>query len=161
MTQHMSHTFNKEPKDSKFLKVMRSVINKDRKLNGFTLEEEANELGLTQGTLEQKLKPSAPLDFTVSEITHLMDLSGDYSPLEYLANKYDFNLVKKECCAGTLARINALVDNAMMENQDVFRVVKVAMEDGEISDDEKREILKEIEEAEKANAELKAKVLDL
>lgn len=154
----MSHTFNKEPKDSKFLKVIRNLINKDRKSNGFSMEEEANEIGLCQGTLEQKLKPSAPLDFTVSEITHLMDLSGDYSPLEYLASKYDFTLVKKDCCKKSIAELTALVDRVMMEGQDIFRVAKIALDDGSLSDDEKESILKEIDEADKANAELRAQL---
>ncbi len=155
---YVSHTYNKEPKDSKLLKVVRATINNDRKRNGFTMEEEANELGLTQGTLEQKLKPSAPLDLTVSEITHIIDLSGDYSILEYLANKYNFKLVKRDCCEQSLMDLTALVDKAMIEGQDIFRVAKVALSDGNITDDEKEKILKEIDDADKVHEELRAQL---
>lgn len=154
----MSHTFNKQPKDPSFLKVMRKTINKDRKLNGFDMEEEANELGLSCGTLEQKLKPSAPLDFTVSETMHLFEMSGDFTPLEYIANKYGFNLVEKKLSIATVIELHALADNAMIENDDVFRAVKVSMKDGIIDEEEKQRILQEIDEAQKANAELKAHI---
>ena len=157
----MSYTFNKHPKDPKFCHIMRKAINKDRKLNGFSLEEEANELGLSKGTLDQKLKPSADNDITVSELMHFVEMSDDFSPLEYIASKYGFSLIERMKALITIDDLSHLADAAIMENNDVFRAVKVSLADGEIDEAERDRIFKEIEEAQHANAELKARLASL
>lgn len=156
------YTHNKAPKDSQFCKTLKRSINLDRKRQGFSWDDAANELGLNGGTLENKLKPSMPTsDITISEFIHFMELSGDYGALEYLAKKFDHVLVPKKHAEVKAGDINTLVDMASMENSDVFRVVKMAMADKVITDEERDLILKEIDEAEKANAILKDRVLHM
>lgn len=156
------YTHNKAPKDSGLCKVIRRSINLDRKRQGFDWDDAAHELGMNGGTLENKLKPSmATSDMTVTELTHFMELSGDYAALEYLAKKFDMVLIPKKHESTKIADINVQVDLASMENNDVFRVVKVAIADDKLTPDEKENILKEIEEAEAANARLKDTVLSM
>jgi hypothetical protein len=54
--------------------------------------------------------------------------------------------------------INSLADKASIENSDVFRETKSALEDGIITKDEKKKLLKELYEAQKANAQLQAHI---
>ena len=156
------HIHNKRPKDAKLCTMIRASITKSRKYIGLSFEEAANELGLTEGTLANKLKPAkAENDMTMSEFIHFLELTGDLSALEYIAGLFDMVLVKKSVEKANVADINLLVDVANMENSDVFRVVKESISDGVIDEDEKAAILKEIEEAQKANARLKDMVLHL
>jgi|GEM_PF-2804231 len=154
------YTQNKAPKDSGLCKVLKRAMNLDRKRQGYEWSDIAAELGLNGGTLENKLKPSmATSDLTVTELMHFIELSGDYSALEYIANKYDMVLITKKQATANISDINLLVDKANIENSDVFRVVKKAIEDGVIDELEQESILKEIDEAQTANAELKNLVL--
>ncbi len=156
------YTHNKAPKDSQFCKILKRSINLDRKRQEFSWDDAANELGLNGGTLENKLKPSmSTSDITISEFIHFMELSGDYDALEYLAKKFDLVLLPKQEAASKAIEIGTLVDTASIENNDVFRVVKMAMADNVITEEEKASILKEIDEAEKANALLRDKVLHI
>ncbi len=156
------YTQNKAPKDTQFCKILKRSINLDRKRQEFSWDDAANELGLNGGTLENKLKPAMPTsDITISEFIHFMELSADYDALEYLAKKFDLALIPKSQAEAKACDVNTLVDIASIENSDVFRVVKTAMADGVITEEEKAAILKEIDEAEKANALLKDKVLHL
>jgi hypothetical protein len=68
-------------------------------------------------------------------------------------------IIPKHTDEAKTSDINLLVDMASIENNDVFRVVKKAIADGVITPEEKKAILKEIDEAESANAELKDLVL--
>jgi len=156
------HIHNKRPKDAKLCTMIRASITKSRKYIGLSFEEAANELGLTEGTLANKLKPAkAENDMTLSEFIHFLELTGDLSALEYIAGLFEMVLVKKSIEKANVADINLLVDISNMENADVFRVVKKSMSDGVIDEDEKASILKEIEEAQRANARLKDLVLHL
>jgi len=156
------HIHNKRPKDAKLCTMIRASITKSRKYIGLSFEEAANELGLTEGTLANKLKPAkAENDMTLSEFIHFLELTGDLSALEYIAGLFDMVLVKNSVSKADVADINLLVDVANMENSDVFRVVKESMSDGVIYEDEKAAILKEIDDANKANARLKDLVLHL
>lgn len=85
---------NRQSKDSRFLAIFKKAHNKDRLRNSFTPEESANELGLSLGTLEQKLKPSADNDITVTEWNHHLELTADFSTLSYFAQKHGFLLNK-------------------------------------------------------------------
>ena len=153
---------NKRPKESKLCSLIRRSITLNRKELGLSFNDVANELGLTEGTLSNKLKPAkAENDMTLSEFIHFMELTGDLSALEYIAELFDTVLVKKSVEKADVADINLLVDVANMENSDVFRVVKESMSDGIIDENERAAILKEIEEAQKANARLKDMVLHL
>ncbi len=156
------YTHNKAPKDSQFCKILRRSINLDRKRQALEWDDIANELGLSGGTLDNKLKPAMPTsDITVSEFMHFLELSGDYAALEYIAKKFDFMLIPKKDAEAKTSDINQLVDKANMENADVFRVVKMIISDNIITDDERDIILKEIDEAEKANAELRDLLLHI
>jgi len=156
------YSFNKQPKDPRLCKILRRAITLDRKRNGFDWEDIANELGLNGGTLENKLKPSYIYgDITLSEFMHFMEISADYLALEYIANKFDLVLVPKQCERAKVADINHLADEASMSNNLVFREVKIDIEDGIIDEDEKKRILKAIDEAQTANAILKDRILNL
>ena len=156
------HKINKQPKDPKLCKMIRKCITINRKELGLEFEDVAHELGLHEGTLANKLKPSMDhSDMTITEFMHFLELTGDYMALEYMAGEFDMVLVPKEQEKSSINDINILVDVANIENADVFRVVKKAMSDNELTEEEKEEILKEIEEAEKANARLKNKVLHI
>ena len=70
-------------------------------------------------------------------------------------------LIPKKDAEAKTSDINQLVDKANMENADVFRVVKMIISDNIITDDERDIILKEKDEAEKANAELRDLLLHI
>ena len=155
-------TFNKQPKDPRLCKILRRAITLDRKRNGFEWEDIANELGLNGGTLENKLKPSYDNgDITLSEFMHFMEMSADYSALEYIATKFDMNLTPKAQEKPTITNINLLVDVVSMANGDVFREVKMDLVDGVIDEEEKKRILKNINLTQKALAELKENILNV
>ena len=125
-------------------------------------EDVAHELGLSKGTLENKLKPSDTIhDMSLTEFTHFLELTGDYAALEHIANKFDFMMLRKKESNATVKDINALADKANIENNDVFKSIKNAIEDGVITEAEQAVILKEIDEAEKATAEFKESILNL
>jgi len=151
---------NKQPKDPSLCRLIRKTITVNRKELGLEFEDVAFELGLNQGTLSNKLKPSmATNDLSITEFIHFLELTGDYAALDYIADKFGMVLVAKKQAQAKISDINLLVDMASMENNDVFSVVKRAMADGVITPEEREAILKEINEAQKANAELKDLVL--
>jgi len=158
----MSYTFNKSPKDRTLCRVIRKTITTQKKNIGLSFAEVAEELGMSNGTLENKLKPAKhDNDLSITEFVHFLELTGDYAALEHIANEFDLVLVPKKDTKSSMGDINLVADLANIENADVFRVVKNAMQDGTISEDEKEEILKEIDEAQKANAILKDTILHL
>ncbi len=143
------HLLNKQPKDPRFLALFRKAFNKDRILNGFSQEEAANELGLTNGTLEQKLKPSAENDISVSEWNHHLEITADFSTLEYFASKHGFSLRKLEvvpCCKDEI-EVNNQADKALMEVNEAWAKVKNCLSDGIVTKKEKLELLREITES--------------
>ena len=156
--------YNKQPKDPRLCKILRRAITLDRKRNGFEWEDIANELGLSSGTLENKLKPSyESSDITLSEFMHFMEMSGDYTALEYIANNFDKILISKQepTAEVNIKNINLLVDMANIDNSEVFREVKVDIEDKIIDKEEKKRILEAIDKAQKSNAKLKQRVLNI
>jgi len=153
---------NKQPKDPRLCKILRKAITLDRKRNGFEWEDIANELGLNGGTLENKLKPSYDNgDITLSEFTHFMEMSADYTALEYIANKFDLVLLKKTEAKPTTLDLNILVDASSIAQSDVFKEVKTDLADGVIDKTEQEEILKRIDEAQKTLANLKKSIEDV
>ena len=107
--------------------------------------------------------PASPKPLNIDHLYVLLNELGEDRNiiLDGLAAEFDMVLVPKTISPAKFSDINLLVDMANIENSDVFRVVKEAMSDGVISKNEKASILKEIEEAQKANAVLKDKVLHL
>lgn len=150
------YLLNKQPKDPRFLAAFRKAFNKDRKNNSFTPEESANEMGLTIGTLEQKLKPSAENDITVTEWNHHLDITGDFSTLEYFAFKHGFELKKLDVNNQGITIIGVLedADNAMQESNEAWGKIKSSLKDKKLDKKEKLESLREIMEAIKALQQL-------
>ena len=146
------YIYNKQPKDPRFLAAFRKAFNKDRKNNSFTPEESANEMGISHGTLEQKLKPSAENDITVTEWNHHLELTGDFSTLEYFAFKHGFELKKLDVNSQGITIIGVLedADNAMQESNEAWGKIKSSLKDQKLSKKEKLESLREITEAVKA-----------
>ena len=107
--------------------------------------------------------PSSPHPLSVDHLAILLDELGEERNivLDAIVKEFDFLLVPKTISPAKISDINLLVDMANIENSDVFRVVKSAMVDGEISSEESANILKEIEEAQRANAILKDRILHL
>lgn len=150
------YIYNKQPKDPRFLAAFRKAFNKDRLRNSFTPEESANELGLTIGTLEQKLKPSSENDITVTEWNHHLDITADFSTLEYFALKHGFELKKLDVNSQGITIIGVLedADTAMQESNEAWGKIKSSLKDQKLSKKEKIESLKEIFEAIKALQQL-------
>ncbi|HAC70141.1 MAG TPA: hypothetical protein DCF41_00300 [Arcobacter skirrowii] len=140
---------NKQTKDARFLTLFRKAFNKDRLRNGFTSEESANELGLSLGTLEQKLKPSTENDITVSEWNHHLELTADFSTLEYMAFKHGFALKKLDIVKAekSINEINSQADKTMLEFNEAWATIKHVLDDGVFDKKERSEALREINEA--------------
>lgn len=157
-----SYTQNKRPKDMTLCQMIRRTINKSRKDLGFTWEDAAHELGMSGGTLDNKLKPAKhENDLTVSEFIHVLETTGDLAALEYINKIFDLVAVPKTVGVKSAKNITHLVDMAMIENNDVFSEAKKDLEDGVIDADEKTRILKELDEADTANANLRYMIKNL
>lgn len=122
----------------------------------------AAELETTTGVLYRQLNPKDyQMSLSIDRIVAITKLTGDTRIIEVLANEFDQVLVCKKKAQAKTSDINLLVDVANLENADVFRAVKIAIADNIITEDERNAILKEIDEAQKANAELKDTVLHI
>lgn len=157
------YIYNRQPKDPRFLSAFRKAFNKDRLRNSFTTEEAANELGMTLNTFEQKLKPSADNDITVTEWNHHLDLTGDFSTLEYFATKHGFELKKLDIDAKNIS-ISVVIedaDNAMQESNEAWAKIKSSLRDQKLNKKEKIESLREITEAIKALQQLQFDVVQM
>lgn len=140
---------NKQSKDSRFLAIFKKAFNKDRLRNGFTVDEAAHEMGISHGTLEQKLKPSAENDITVTEWNHHLELTADFSTLEYFVQKHGFELKKLDIHHASKddTQINKQADKAMIEFNEAWAKVKTSLIDNQLDRKEKNEALTEIAEA--------------
>lgn len=141
---NVSYTYNKMAKLQELCKIIRGSIVKDVRRNGLSFADFAHEIGLSQGTLENKLKPASPHDVTVTELIHIMDITADYAPLEYIARRYGFILCKAEEERPSIENTTAFVTINTLDLGAVFgeleRIVKEAIEDGEIDESESKEI---------------------
>lgn len=151
---------NKQSKDSRFLALFKKAFNKDRLRNEFSRDEAANEMGLSSGTLEQKLKPSADNDITVTEWNHHLELTGDFTTLEYFVSKHGFELKKLNLLKTvvTIHQINIHADNAMKESNEAWAKIKISIKDKKLNKQEKFDSLREIDEAIKALQQLQQDV---
>ncbi|MFY9085385.1 phage regulatory CII family protein [Aliarcobacter cryaerophilus] len=140
---------NKQSKDSRFLAIFKKAFNKDRLRNGFNVDEAAHEMGISRGTLEQKLKPSAENDITVTEWNHHLELTDDFSTLEYFAQKHGFELKKLDISntSKNETQINLQADKTMIEFNQAWAKVKTSLIDNQLDRKEKNEALREISEA--------------
>jgi len=150
---------NKQPKDPKLCKLIRKCITLNRKKLGLEFEDVAHELGLSEGTLANKLKPSMSTnDLTINEFIHFLELTGDYAALKYIAKEFDFSLIKNDDVKPTCKEINTLADNVMIESGDVFRVAKEAMENNDIDATENEKLQLELDQVVTAALEMKKKL---
>ena len=152
----MNHNINKRPKDMKLCQMIRRTININRKELGFEWDDVAAELGMSGSTLDNKLKPAKiDNDITLSEFIHILELTGDMSALEHLNSLCEYIAIPKKVSVPDTKDITILVSMAMKENNDVFNEAQKDLADGKIDAKEKASILKELEEAQKANANLR------
>ncbi len=122
----------------------------------------AGELSTTTNVLYRQLNPKDTLmPLSIDRVIAITKLTNDYRILEEVARVFNRVMIPKRTASTDINSINTLVDKANMENSDVFKVVKQAMEDGAIDKVEREKILKEIDEAEMANAQLKSTVLGI
>jgi hypothetical protein len=155
------YTYNKQPKDPRFLAIFRKAFNRDRKNNSFTPEESANEMGMSHGTLESKLRPSnSENDITVTEWNHHLEITGDFSTLEYFASKHGFEVKKLDVINSGITILGVLehADNAMQESNEAWGKIKSSLKDEILTKKEKLESLNEIDEAIKALQQLQQDV---
>ena len=139
----MSYTFNKAPKDKDLLKLIRRAITKDIRANGLTLEEFANEIGLSAGTLDNKLKPSCETNvLNLDEFIHILDITADYEPLEYIAKRYGFTLCRPGERVEQVENPELVVMRSVLDiGSHLGRLDDLArkiLEDGIVDEDEKR-----------------------
>jgi len=140
----MSYTFNKAPKDKDLLKLIRRAITKDIRENGLTEDDFANEIGLSAGTLANKFKPSCDTNvLSLDEFIHILDITADYEPLEYIAKRYGFTLCRPDD-RGEQAEDPELVvmRSALDIGSHLGRLDELArkiLEDGIVDEDERRD----------------------
>lgn len=146
--------------NSKVYEAAHKVVANYMEKNNCKIDVVAAELGTTTGVLYRQLNPKdTQMPLSIDRIMAICKLTDDNKILDVIANEFDLVLICKHQSKAKASDINVLVDMASIENNDVFRVVKQAIADGVITPEEKAAILKEIDEAQKANAELKDRVL--
>lgn len=146
--------------NSKVYETAHKVVADYMEKNNCKIDVVAAELGTTTGVLYRQLNPKdTQMPLSIDRVMAITNLTSDNRILEVVVNEFDLVTVCKHKVEAKASDINLLVDVASIENNDVFRVVKLAIADDVITPEEKEAILKEIDEAQKANAELKDMVL--
>jgi len=126
------------------------------------IDHVASLLGTTKGYLYAGLDPSQTTKpLSIDRIIAITKLTGDNSILDAVVKQFDLILVNKIEAQASVLDLNVLVDRASIENNDVFREAKVDLSDGVIDAEEKKRIIKELDEADKANAELRSRVMSI
>ncbi len=139
-----SYVENKRSKDQDLYKKISRSITLDVRRNDITKEDFAHDLGTQKGYLEQKLKPSVSTnDLGLSEFIHILETTGDLSPLEHLAAMFGMVLIPKNIDTSNIQKLDIMCDDVMMESNDTFNVSKKAFRDAKLTADEKEQILKE------------------
>lgn len=146
--------------NSKVYETAHKVVADYMEKNRCKIDVVAAELGTTTGVLYRQLNPKdTQMPLSIDRVMAITKLTDDTRILDVVVNEFDLVAVCKHKNEAKASDINVLVDMASIENNDVFRVVKMAIADDVITPEEREEILKEIDEAQKANAELKNLVL--
>ena len=149
------YKYNKPPKCKIVTKAWRKCITSDNRRTGYTDDDFAKEMGTRGSNLQQKLKPSvSENDLTGAEMDYILATTGDISPLEVWANKYRYISIPMDDGEVSNDEIDFLSDEASMSSGEVFKVVKCALKDGVLTEDEKKEALRLIAVANKSNAKL-------
>jgi hypothetical protein len=139
-------------------KVIKDYMDKQNK----KIDYVAQELGTTPGYLRKQIDPNqSDRPLSIDRILSITRLTGDKRILERIALEFDMVLIPRTQATSSINEINTLVDMANIENGDVFREIKLAIADGIVDKEEQKRILKEIDEAQIANAKLKDRVLHM
>ncbi len=139
---------NKRPKEHGLLVAINKSIIEDCKRNNIDKEIFAKELGTTQGTLKNKLtRANTTNDFTLTEFIHIMEITGDYRPLKYIADMFDFTLTKLEHDSVDIEELDELADTMQIESNESFSAAKDASRDKKITKDEKERMLQEAKDS--------------
>jgi len=150
------YTENKLPKIAELYRLITRTISLDKKKSGLNFEDFANEIGLCSGTLRNKLKPSDTIhDLTLMEFINILGTTGDYSSLEFIASHFNKMVIDKNVSLCGAKRLNNLADEAIVDESDVFRTIKSALTDSIIDEQEKQQILKELDKADSTNASIR------
>ena len=146
--------------NAKIYETAHDVVSQYMTKHNCKIDVVAAQLGTTTGVLYRQLNPKdTQMPLSIDRLMALCKLTGDVKIIEAVAHEFDYMLVHRKISAARTSDINLLVDIASIENNDVFKAVKEAISDGEITQEERELILKEINEAQKANAQLKQMVL--
>ena len=119
----------------------------------------ADQIGMGQKILANKVNPNNEHHhLQVLELVRLMKVTGDYQALRAIADTFGFRLERKEEKPVKRNIIAVLLD-AEAEHGDVSRTMAEALEDGRLTDREKIQALKQIDEAIEALMDLKQAVI--
>lgn len=136
-------------------KVIKRYMNKTNK----KIEYVSQELGTTAGYFRKQIDPNQPdRPLSIDKIIDITRLTGDTKIIEKIAHEVGMIAIPGMNVKVTISDISRLADIANIEGSDVFREIKLDLEDDEISKDEKNQILKEIKEAQTAYAQLEKTV---
>lgn len=163
MAERHSHKGNKRQKEHGLLILIKDAIKNDCKRNDLEKEEFSNEIGLASAaSLENKLKKSKEdTDITVSELLHIMEITGDLKPLEYICQMFDQVMISTIPSEVTHESIHEKTDNLQIECSESFSTIKMALKDGKITDEEKDNMISELDDTLKVASELKDDVKKL
>jgi len=140
---------NKRAKDHGLLVSIQKSIKADCKRNGIENETFSNEIGTTSGVLSNKFKMSNNVNaVSIEEFIHIMEITGDYRPLKYLASMFDFVITSTEPQSpGDVSNLGELADSMQIESNESFSEIKRAIKDGQITEEEKNNMLKEVDDS--------------
>lgn len=120
----------------------------------------AVELGTTTGVLYRQLNPKDMLmPLSIDRIIAITRLTSDNRILQEIAKEFDMVLVKKASRSVKISDLGLLVDIVNIENNDVFKEVKISIADDVITREEQLKILKEINEEQSKMEELRQTVI--
>lgn len=157
MTNRHSYKGNKRQKEHGLLVLLKDAIRQDCKRNNIEKGEFAQEIGLASvGSLENKLKKTKDdTDITLSEFIHILEITGDMKPLEYICQMFDQVMISTVPTEVTHESIHEKTDSLQIECSESFSTIKMALKDGVITDEEKSNMLSELEDTLRVASELK------
>lgn len=146
----------------KVYEIAHQVVSDYMELKRCKIDLVATELGTTTGVLYRQLNPKdTQMPLSIDRIIAITRLTKDHRIIEEINKEFDLIAIPRVFENAKLSNINLLVDIANIENNDVFKIIKMSMANGVISSEEQEAIVKEIDEAQKANAQLKDMVLHI
>ena len=146
----------------KVYEIAHQVVSDYMELKRCKIDLVATELGTTTGVLYRQLNPKdTQMPLSIDRIIAITRLTKDHRIIEEINKEFDLIAIPRVSENANLSDINLLVDIANIENNDVFKITKISIANGVINSEEQAAILKEIDEAQKANAQLKDMVMHI